>query len=222
MRKLKRPLPAPPCLSSYNYNTQKWKGRVPSNSCKTAIWSELMVMQSGFCVYCESVAVKGKGHIEHFRYKGKKSDGIAPFKHLTFDWNNLFGCCGLKTSNTCGHYKDREGDEGPGAYDPNHLIQPDVDDPSNFLNFLDTGVIEIKPNLSESNSKKASETIRVLNLESLNGARKRQIQIFKNELNTLQGMSQQLDTQSLNTEMENIKARVRQAEFQTAVLDSLF
>ena len=34
-------------------------------------------------------------------------------KHLTFEWSNLFWCCGFFSGNSCGHYKDRKGDNGP-------------------------------------------------------------------------------------------------------------
>jgi len=222
MRKLNRPMPGPSCISNYNYNAQKWKGRVPSQKCKMDIWRKLQVMQNGFCVYCESVAVKGNGHIEHFRHKGQKPDGTTPFRHLTFEWENLFGCCGSDNGNTCGHHKDREGVNGPGEYDPNYLIQPDEDDPIHFFNFLDTGLIEAKVGLSVEETKKATETIRVLNLGALNGARKKQIDIFKNELKILEEISHGLDEQELFQEMNNIKNKVQQQEYQTAVLDALF
>ena len=179
-------------------------------------------MQSGFCVYCESSAIQGTGHIEHFFHKGKKTNGIAPYKHLTFDWSNLFGCCGQKTSDSCGHYKDRNGSSGPGPYDPNDLIKPDVDDPRDYFNFLTTGVIEPKPELPANLLKKATETLRVLNLSLLNGVRKKQIDIFRKELDALFNLSPTLDDQALLQEINNIKAKVKVSEYQTAVFESLF
>ena len=222
MRKLNRPLPAPTCLLNYDYNTHVWKGNIPSPNCKTAIWKKIQIMQSGFCVYCESVAVKGNGHIEHFLHKGKKPNGTSPHKHLTFHWNNLFGCCGLTSGNSCGHFKDREGSKGPGTYDPNDLVNPDTEDPRDYFSFLDTGVIEPKPGLIGNQLRKATETIRVLNLAALNGARERQIDIFKKELKALQEISNQLDDQTLLQAMDNIKANVVMHEYQTAVLEALF
>ncbi|HCG6647049.1 TPA: retron Ec78 anti-phage system effector HNH endonuclease PtuB [Vibrio diabolicus] len=222
MRKLSRPMPGPVGLSGYNHNTQKWARNRPDHACRTAIWDKLNVMQSGFCVYCESVAIQGNGHLEHFFHKGRKPDGSAPYKHLTFDWTNLFGCCGLRSSDTCGHYKDREGANGPGQYDPNDIIKPDVDDPMLFFNFLDTGVIEVKMGLSALDHKRATETLRVLNLALLNGARKTQIDIFKQELKELEKLSDGLDDNALQDEMNIIKAKVRTGEYQSAVLGALF
>lgn len=222
MRKLHRPMPGPRCLSNYNHNSQKWTGRRPSSGCRNAIWDNLQAMQSGFCVYCESVATKDNGHIEHFFHKGQKPDGSVPYKHLTFNWTNLFGCCGLRTGNSCGHYKDREGGAGPGHYNATDLVKPDVDDPKDYFNFLDTGVIEPKPELSPGMQKKATETLRVLKLDFFNGARKRQIDVFKKELDELEKISEQLNDHALQQAMDDIKVKVKQQEYQTAVLEALF
>ncbi|PQJ89121.1 MULTISPECIES: retron Ec78 anti-phage system effector HNH endonuclease PtuB [Aliivibrio] len=222
MRKLHRPMPGPHCLSNYNHNSQKWTSRRPSTACRDAIWDKLQTMQNGFCVYCESVAIKGNGHIEHFFHKGQKSDGSTPYKHLTFNWINLFGCCGLRTGNSCGHYKDRKGDDGPGNYNASDLIRPDIDDPKDYFNFLDTGIIEPKLGLSPDMHKKATETLRVLKLDFFNGARKTQIDVFKKELNELERISGQLDDQTLQQAMDDIKVQVKLQEYQTAVLEALF
>ncbi|MCD9479169.1 retron Ec78 anti-phage system effector HNH endonuclease PtuB [Photobacterium phosphoreum] len=222
MRKLQRPIPGPLCLSNYNHNYHKWTSKKPNTNCRNAIWDNLQVMQGGFCVYCESVAIRGNGHIEHFFHKGRKPDGTTPYIHLTFDWTNLFGCCGLMTGNTCGHYKDREGNEGPGSYNANNLIKPDVDDPKEYFNFLDTGVIEPKPGLPLDMQLKATETLRVLKLDLLNGARKTQIDIFKKELLELEKISDQLDDETLQQAIDSMKVVVKSQEYQTAVLEALF
>lgn len=222
MRKLNRSNIKPVGLSNYDHNTQRWTGRRPNKVCRTNIWSKLAEMQNGFCVYCEAIATQGNGHIEHFFHKGKKPDGSTPYKHLTFEWTNLFGSCGSNTSDTCGHYKDREGMHGPGQYDPNDIIKPDIDDPMDFFNFLDTGVIEVKPGISDADHKRATETLRVLNLSFLNAARKTQIDIFKKELEELEELSVDLDEETLEREMDSIKAKVYLQEFQTAVLGALF
>ncbi|MDC9509002.1 retron Ec78 anti-phage system effector HNH endonuclease PtuB [Pseudoalteromonas sp. Angola-4] len=222
MKKLNRPQPAPAALANYNYQTHKWTSRRPSAACRTQIWQHFQTMQGNFCAFCERTTYQGNGHIEHFFHKGQKPDGSTPYKHLTFTWSNLFGCCGTHTSNTCGHYKDRQGSQGPGAYNANDLIKPDTDDPALFFNFLDTGVIEAKQGLSVQNKKRALETIRVLNLSALNGVRKRQIDIFKNELKALEEISAGLDDQQLAQELNQIKNRIQQQEHQTAVLDALF
>lgn len=222
MRKLNRPLPAPPALSNYNHNIHKWNSNKPSKACRRLIWYGFRTMQGKFCAFCERKTEQKNGHIEHFFHKGSKPGQVALYKHLTFSWDNLFGCCGLMSSNTCGHFKDREGSYGPGTYNANELIKPDVDDPRLFFDFLDTGVIEPKPGLSKKNAKRASETIRVLNLSALNGARKKQIDIFKNELRELETLSHTLDEQALLQEMGDIKAKAMSQEYQTAVLEALF
>jgi len=128
-------------------------------------------MQGGFCCYCESILDKTNSHIEHFFHRGNDVHGKAPYKSLTFDWGNLFGCCGRDRGDTCGHYKDRKGPSGPGSYDPNHLIKPDIDNPNIFFEFLPTGVVNVKSGLSPVDQNRARETLRVLNLSfgALNG-----------------------------------------------------
>lgn len=222
MRKLTRPQSAPTALSNYNHNTHAWSNQKPSKACRIEIWKKFELMQGKFCAFCEGVAYQGNGHIEHFFHKGQKPDGTAPYKHLTFVWNNLFGACGESFSNTCGHYKDRLGAAGPGEYDPNDLIKPDIEDPLLFLNFLDTGVVEPKDGLSPRDRQRAEETIRVLNLSALNGERKRQIDIFKNEMTELAQVSEGLTADELDRELNRIKTHIKTREYQTAVLQSLF
>lgn len=220
MRKLNRPPKVPRCLAKCDYTKHEWGQRYPRY--REDIWVQLDVMQDGFCAYCEAFLVGGDKHIEHFFRKGKMPDGSTPYKHLTFVWNNLFGCCGKDSGETCGHYKDL-GSKGPGAYDPNDLIKPDIEDPRDFLTFQDTGIVEPKNGLSARNLKRASETIRVLRLDfpALNAARERQIKIFQQDLDSLALRSHELDDKSLFNERENIKRKAVQGEFQTAILDAL-
>lgn len=220
MRHLQRPQPEPACLSKYDYIIHNWSGRKPNKSDRVAIWNDLERMQGKFCCYCESVAVRGNGHIEHFFYKGKQADGHAPYKHLTFVWSNLFGSCGLHTGDTCGHFKDRDGPSGPGYYDPSHLIKPDIESSIDFFEFLPTGVINPKPGLSSALANRASETLRILNLSALNGVRKRQIDIFKKELEALLQLT--ADDEVIRQEIDKIKAKIKVSEYQTAVLCALF
>lgn len=222
MRKLNRPQPAPAALANYNYLTHDWSSKKPSKACRTQIWQNFELMQGRFCAFCERITYQGNGHIEHFFHKGQKPGCATSYRHLTFAWDNLFGSCGESTSNTCGHYKDRPGSKGPGVYDPNDLIKPDIEDPSLYFNFLDTGVIEAKNGLSPHNKKRAEETIRVLNLTALNAVRKRQIDIYKNELRELTEISSELSDAQLAQEYDKIKDKVRQEEYQTAVIRALF
>lgn len=220
MRKLNRPPRAPRCLAKCDYTKHEWGQRYPRY--RKDIWEQLDVMQGGFCAYCEAFLVRDNKHIEHFFRKGKMPDGTTPYKHLTFDWNNLFGCCGKDSGETCGHYKDL-GAKGPETYDPNDLIKPDIEDPRDFLAFQDTGMVGPQIGLTDNDLERANETIRVLRLDfpALNGARKGRIDIFKEELNKLALRSHELDDDSLINEREKIKYKVIQSEFQTAILDAL-
>lgn len=222
MRKLNRPQPGPTKLAGYNYQTQEWTQRRPDKDCRRQIWQKLTIMQGQFCAFCERSIFDGNRHIEHFFHKGQKPDGTAPYKSLTFVWGNLFGCCGLTSSNTCGHYKDRQGPKGPGPYNPNDLIKPDIEDPSLFFDFLGTGVVEPKQGLSKNDRRRAEETIRILNLKALNGVRKRQIDIFKKEVEELAKISQELTDVQLNQEIDRIKGKIQRQEHQTAILNSIF
>ncbi|MGN7974867.1 retron Ec78 anti-phage system effector HNH endonuclease PtuB [Serratia sp. 22264] len=222
MRKLNRPQPAPMCLSKYNFIIDKWTKQSPKKKERIIIWRALEEMQGKYCCYCESIAEKGNGHIEHFYHKGAKNDGNAPYKHLTFDWDNLFASCGYTSGDTCGHYKDRLGKNGPGDYEPNEIIKPDRDDPNDYFDFLQTGTIKIKEKLSNENATKARETLRVLNLThgALNSARKKQIDIFKRELLSL--IELDIPYEAISMAMDDIKKSIRNGEFQSAVLGALF
>nr|WP_290693714.1 retron system putative HNH endonuclease [Halomonas sp. UBA3074] len=182
--------------------------------------SRLEEMQDGFCCYCESFAHKGNGHIEHFFYKGETQDGVAPYKHLTFIWDNLFGCCGLNGGSTCGHFKDKKGSMGPGVYNPNDIIKPDLDNPEDFFEYLPTGVISVKNNLNDKDERKAQETLRVLNLKVLNEPRRSRIEIFQNELMEL--FSLDVDDVSLRSEIDFIKDKIKKSEFRTVIMFVLF
>jgi uncharacterized protein (TIGR02646 family) len=219
MKKLIRVIPGPVSLSNSSYETHSWK-KFNGKKKKKPIWSELMKMQGGFCCYCESSAVSDNGHIEHFFYKGE-INGVAPYKEKTFEWSNLFGCCGSSGHPHCGHFKDKEGVDGPGKYNPYDLIKPDEDDPSNYFHFIATGHIRINENLSSTDKHRAEETVRVLNLsaETLNSARKTQINIVKKEVLVLLDSTDDMVT--VRDELKIIKSKARDCVFQTAVISAL-
>ncbi|AWX98801.1 TIGR02646 family protein [Marinomonas primoryensis] len=214
MRKLERPIDPPPCLEELDSEFNQW-----SDVDKAQIWSYFDPMQHGFCCYCEKVAIKGNGHIEHFYHKGKKGK-IATYQKLTFDWNNLFGCCGSEFSDTCGHYKDSGGKKnGPGLYDPQQIIKPDIDDPTVFFCFTNEGEILVKDTLNEADSFRAQETIRVLRLdfEPLVDQRKRLIDRVRSEYELIFNSSN--DGAILEQDLSNLIESIKSHEFQTAVLD---
>lgn len=185
MHKLDRTITSKPdCLDNYNYNyqTQTWDDF--GNPCKSELRLALAKMQGNpvfveheeyslCCAYCECEIFHG-GHIEHFRRKSSNHPNGYP--ELTFEWSNLFLACG--SHEHCGHYKDHRKSL---PYNPDELIKPDVDNPDDYLFFSSTGAVRVKSGLDEFKSKKASETIRVFNLEhpALNGQRARALSGYK-------------------------------------------
>lgn len=220
MRHLQRPLPAPGCLSELDHQHHQWSLHAPNAEGRAEIWEKLAEMQGKFCCYCESIATEDNRHIEHFFNKGRNKDGDTPYKHLTFDWDNLFGSCGHRAGDTCGHYKDRAGSSGPGDYNPAHLIKPDSDNPCDFFEYLSTGVINVKPGLCHADEHRAKETLRVLNLSALNGVRKRQIDTFRKEIDALLQINPKHDM--LMEELDSIKQNIMSQRFRTSVLCALF
>lgn len=177
MRKLDRTVVAAPvCLSRYSYLIHEWK--IVKNRQKKRIWEELDKIQNKLCVYCEGKAERCDGHIEHFFNKGE-----SQFKYLTFEWSNLFGCC--NSTGHCGHFKDQILAKGvKRKYNARELIKPDLDDPEDFLQYLSSGKIKEKEDISEEKKKKALSTISALNLDcsELNLNRRDQIKRFRERL----------------------------------------
>lgn len=156
MKNLDRSLTTTPiCLSSYSYPQHQWKD-VTSPEKKT-IWQELDKMQLGFCAYCQRKLTNAK-HIEHFYPRNQFG---FRFKHLTFDWSNLFGSC--NDSNTCGKHKDTV--IGDGHYDPQLLLKPDRDNLEKLFYYYETGEIASKAS-SPDDQQRVDETIRVFNLKN--------------------------------------------------------
>ncbi|MDR6710240.1 uncharacterized protein (TIGR02646 family) [Novosphingobium sp. 1748] len=154
MRKLDRTIcAAPPCLSKYHHGAQSWGDVTPAH--KEEIRTHLKAMQGPRCAYCEGdIEILGQ-HIEHFRPKGDTA-----YRHLTFDWGNLFWSC--DQADSCGHFKDN----GAGPYNVNHLVNPCADDPDAFFIFQADGTISIRHGLSEADRYRATETLRVFSLDA--------------------------------------------------------
>ncbi|MFA0116944.1 retron Ec78 anti-phage system effector HNH endonuclease PtuB [Vibrio breoganii] len=208
MKKLERNLAVKPlCLDNMSHTTQTWSNL--SSSKKRKIWKELEKFQNGLCAYCESKAERGSntGHIEHFFDK-------STHVHLTFDWDNLFGCCDSKFH--CGHYKDQKlpgGDRR--TYDINLLIKPDLEDPENYLQFLPSGRVEKKAGVGNGIEKKAIETIKALKLDasSLVHTREQQIAIFQSRVAaTLDIMDTECDEETLDLAMKEYLKIEEEAE----------
>jgi uncharacterized protein (TIGR02646 family) len=139
-------------LGRYRHGVDTWGGGCPTQPERQAIWEKLDAMQGERCAYCEAQTSANNRHIEHFRQRGRFPQG-------TFDWANLFGSCMRSTS--CGKHKD-----SCGMYDPQHLIKPDIEDPEHFLVFAPTGAVSPREGLSSDELRRATETIRILNLDA--------------------------------------------------------
>jgi len=116
----------------------------------------LLKIQGERCAYCErrTLTDRNDGHIEHFR-------GQADHPNLDMEWANMFWAC--IDENTCGKHKDKcSSVSGPKKkYDPQHLLNPCVDDPDMFLLFVSDGTIKPRTDLDPAQKQRAEETLRV-------------------------------------------------------------
>ncbi|MEY0232389.1 retron Ec78 anti-phage system effector HNH endonuclease PtuB [Providencia manganoxydans] len=209
MKKLKRPAP-PACLAQLMATSCHWDQVKPEH--RVEIWNSLDVMQNRFCAYCECLL--NRKHIEHFKTQNKHSQ-------LIFAWDNLFGSCGDTTKTGgwahCGIYKDHYA----GSYDPNHLLKPDVDNPSDFLLFLVGGTVREQDNLAPADKIKALETIRILNLNdssSLVGRRKQAIKNQQAQIEALYELKQELPENDWKQLLQEELNELQYAEFSTALV----
>ena len=151
MHKLDRAsVPAPMCLSSYSHGMHNWDSVTAEH--KEQIRSRLEALQGRRCAYCEGPLDALGQHIEHFRRKSQ-------FPTLTFAWDNLFWSCDC--TDRCGHFKDH----GAGQYNPDDLIDPARLDPEHFLRFFSDGSIRLRQGLGVNEQFRATETLRVFNLD---------------------------------------------------------
>lgn len=155
MQLLTRP-GTPACLANYVVGHHVWGKGAPTVADRATIWASLVCMQANLCAYCESEIEEGDRHIEHF-----KSRSSCPSQ--TFSWANLFGSCMSKDS--CGCYKDDRGK----PYNSADLVKPDVEDPDRFFIFVSDGSIAVREASSAIEKHRASETLRVFNLDERGG-----------------------------------------------------
>jgi uncharacterized protein (TIGR02646 family) len=168
MHKLDRAgVPEPTCLAKYDHRTQTWDD--VSSDDKQQIRLGLEQLQDVRCAYCEGI-IFSDGHVEHFRRKNPNH-----FPHLTFAWSNLFLSCG--SHDHCGHYKDRP---STAPYNPADLVKPDEHEPDDDFYFHSSGEIRHRTGIGTKNQVRASETIRVFNLncDVLVAARRRALRLY--------------------------------------------
>lgn len=144
--------PAPACLAGFRHGVNNWADVTPAH--KVEIWAFLEAMQGVRCAYCEASIAHGDRHIEHFVQKGRNPA-------TTFVWTNLFGSCNRDDS--CGKFKDSKGR----PYADAHLIKPDAEDPEHALVFDSHGSVQPRKGLSAADTERATETLRIFNLNGV-------------------------------------------------------
>lgn len=147
---------SPGCLNKYRHGRDKWDTVLPDD--KLYIWHHLEIMQGQRCAYCEAGISDKNRHIDHFRQKAGHR-----YPQGTFQWDNLFGSC--NRPDNCGKHKDKCGD-----YDYRDVIKPDIEDPEKFFLFVSDGTIKTRSELNAHDTHRASETLRILNLNANNGS----------------------------------------------------
>jgi uncharacterized protein (TIGR02646 family) len=178
MHRLHRDPQAPVCLGRYHHGQHRWSTQSPTSHERTEVWDKLNTMQGDRCAYCEVAINANNRHIEHFRQR-------RSYPQATFAWSNLFGSC--NRAGTCGDHKDK-----CGHYDHNVLIKPDQEDPDDFFVFAPDGNISPKANLRPDMHHRATETIRILNLQgALTQIRK---EVVRGYLDTVEAFAEMADT----------------------------
>ena len=109
-------------------------------------------VQAGLCAYCESKLSQrdSQTRIDHFI---PRSSEVG--KEKVFDWKNLFLSC--DALETCDSHKRN---------DERKIVNPELDDPRDYLTFTSTGAVIPVSGLDGDELLKANNTIDVLNLKS--------------------------------------------------------
>lgn len=177
MRKLVRG-EGPRCLSLYRHGLHRWSLESPTPPERAQIWEHLRAMQDTRCAYCEAdISKHTNAHIEHFRQRDRYRQG-------TFEWSNLFGSC--KRGESCGNFKDR-----CAPYDHTALIKPDEDNPDDYFIFVSDGTIAPRADLNARLLTRATETLRIFNLDAENGAlREMRREAVRRYLDTAEALQQ--------------------------------
>lgn len=194
------------CLNGFKSGKDAWE-----DAPKDLIWEELYKMQGGLCAYCECKL--NRKHIEHF--KCRKS-----YPNETFSWDNLFGSCGDSSKQggwpRCGIFKD----SGKLKYDIEKVIKPDVDNPDDYLLFLTSGKVTSKNNISELDTSKAEETIKVFNLNNdprLVNSRATTLKTYLEEIKTFYELCSDCDCDDLSNMLRDNLESIKGQEFETAI-----
>jgi len=115
--------------------------------------------QYNLCAYCEKEINSDslKSNIDHFKKR-------VLFPEETLNYENLFISCNNK--NRCSNFKGSNRRK-LSKNDYENIINPTLENPSNFFNYLPTGEIYPKSNLDKINKKKAIFTIEIFQLNEI-------------------------------------------------------
>lgn len=216
MKKLNRP-DTPRCLDQLKLNPIRWEDVTPAQ--KSEIWVKLNEMQNNFCGFCEKKLEGESRHIEHLI--PRRILKLTSLK-LLFDWSNLYGSCETKNKH-CGRYKD----DVIKDYDAKDLIKPDIEYPSDYFVFTSNGDMFPKENLQLNDKRKATEMIRVMNLNSpsLIGLRAVAIQEAMFEYTAILEMKlccQDADLlDEIELEIQELEKKYSNAAFRTSVMQNI-
>ncbi|MDN3222535.1 retron Ec78 anti-phage system effector HNH endonuclease PtuB [Pseudomonas nunensis] len=201
MRKLVRG-EGPRCLTRYKNGVDRWSLDSPTREERGQIWEYLQAVHDTRCAYCEADISNGNAHLEHFRQRDRFPPG-------TFAWSNLFGSCNREAS--CGKFKD-----SCGAYDHAVLIKPDDEDPDDYFVFVSDGTISVRADIDNASRHRATETLRIFNLNAENGAlRQIRREAVRPHLDTAQALMEILLE---NPEIEGLQAFIDEEIQKTACL----
>ena len=194
---------SPTCLGSYQHSLHGWKD-VRSTD-KQQIWLCLTAMQQQRCAYCECSLSPATRHIEHFVQRSHD-----PSK--TFAWTNLFGSCNRDES--CGMHKDAKGL----PYSDADVIKPDSEDPERLLVFDPHGGISPRAGLSPADHRRATETIRVFNLNGvLKAIRRSEVMGYVQTAEQFEEMAATFPPADWLPLLEEEVEKIRELPFATAI-----
>jgi len=159
----------------YRHNPHNWdalEGTIRTKTRKYILEEE----QGNQCAYTELHLdyEKDNSHIDHLRRKDSSF-----FPKLTFEWSNLFVSC--ISSNFGGKFKDETFLKGKTPADNELIINPSIENPTDFFELKSWGEITVRTILKENEKRKAEETIKAFNLNhnSLIHRRKEMMQSVK-------------------------------------------
>lgn len=178
---------------------------------KAEIRTALLNIQGHRCAYCERRTgdALDEGHIEHFRKQAEHGD-------LTTTWENMYWSC--LDEKTCGKHKDKCNKTTglKATFNADELIDPGVDDPDQFMLFVDDGTVVPKLGIDPQSQRRAEETLRVFRLADSAYLRRRRadaIRPYKDAVRFLLTQEAALFQQYV----ESQRTEIEQAPFSTAI-----